>query len=65
MVPASSGTTQMIIGGVAAGFTLFVVSRIAEEFGDTGVLPAFLAAWAPAAVGLMLALSLLLHLEDG
>jgi lipopolysaccharide export system permease protein len=59
------GTTQMIIGGVAAGFTLFVVSRIAEEFGDTGVLPAFLAAWAPAAVGLMLALSLLLHLEDG
>ena len=28
-------------------------------------LPVILAAWAPAAAGLMIALSLLLHLEDG
>ena len=59
------GTAQMIGSGVAAGFALFMVSKIAQQFGDTGVLPAVLAAWAPAAVGLMLALSLLLHLEDG
>ncbi len=59
------GTAQMIAGGVAAGFALFVVSKVAQEFGQSGVLPTFLAAWAPAAVGLMLALSLLLHLEDG
>lgn len=59
------GTAQMIASGVAAGFSLFVISKIAEEFGDTGVLPTFLAAWAPAAVGLMLAVTMLLHLEDG
>jgi lipopolysaccharide export system permease protein len=59
------GTAQMIGSGVAAGFALFVISKIAQQFGDTGVLPTLLAAWAPAAVGLMLALSLLLHLEDG
>ena len=59
------GVAQMIAGGVAAGFLLFVVSKVAEEFGQSGALPAPLAAWAPAAAGLMLAVALLLHLEDG
>jgi lipopolysaccharide export system permease protein len=55
----------MIGSGVAAGFALFVVSKITEQFGESGALPAPLAAWAPAMAGLMLAVSLLLHLEDG
>ncbi len=59
------GVAQMIGSGVAAGFMLFVVSKVAEEFGQSGTLPAVLAAWAPAVAGLMLAMSLLLHLEDG
>jgi lipopolysaccharide export system permease protein len=59
------GVAQMIGSGVAAGFALFVVSKIAEEFGQSGTLPPPLAAWAPAAAGLMLAVALLLHLEDG
>ncbi len=59
------GVARMIAGGVAAGFALFMVSKIAEEFGDSGALPVVLAAWAPALAGLLLAISLLLHLEDG
>ncbi len=59
------GVAQMIGSGVAAGFALFVVSKVAEEFGQSGALPAALAAWAPAVAGLLLAVSLLLHLEDG
>ena len=59
------GVAQMVGSGVAAGFVLFTVSKVAEEFGQSGVLPAVLAAWAPAGAGLMLAVSLLLHLEDG
>lgn len=59
------GVAQMIAGGVAAGFLLFVISKVAEEFGQSGALPTPLAAWAPAAAGLMLAVALLLHLEDG
>jgi lipopolysaccharide export system permease protein len=59
------GVAQMIGSGVAAGFMLFVVSKVTEEFGQSGTLPAPLAAWAPAVAGLMLAVSLLLHLEDG
>ena len=59
------GVAQMIACGVAAGFVLFVVSKMAEEFGQSGALPVVLAAWVPAASGLMLAIALLLHTEDG
>lgn len=59
------GVAQMIGSGVAAGFALFVVSKVAEEFGQSGALPPALAAWAPTVSGLMLSVALLLHLEDG
>jgi lipopolysaccharide export system permease protein len=59
------GVAQMIASGVATGFALFVVSKIAEEFGQTGALPVALAAWAPAVSGMMVAIALLLHTEDG
>jgi lipopolysaccharide export system permease protein len=66
MRPARRGGVARMIGsGVAAGFVLFVVSKMAEEFGQSGALPVVLAAWAPTAAGLMLALTLLLHTEDG
>lgn len=59
------GVARMIAGGVAAGFALFVLDRVTGEFGEAGTLPVTLAAWAPSAAGLLLALGLLLHLEDG
>ena len=59
------GVAQMIGGGVAAGFALFMISKVAEEFGQSGALPPMLAAWVPGASGLMLAVALLMHLEDG
>lgn len=66
MRPARRGGTMRMVGaGVGAGFALFTISKIAEEIGQSGALPPALAAWAPALAGLMLAVSLLLHLEDG
>ena len=59
------GVAQMIAAGVAAGFALCVLDKITGEFGEAGTLPVALAAWAPTIAGLLLALSLLLHLEDG
>ena len=59
------GVARMLVGGAVAGFALFMISKLAEQFGDSGAIPAALAAWAPAAAGLLLALTLLLHLEDG
>jgi len=66
MRPARHGrVSEMLLSGVASGFALFVITRVAGEYGKSGALPLLLAAWAPAAAGLMLALALLLHLEDG
>lgn len=59
------GVARMVAAGVAAGFALFVLDRITAEFGESGALPVWLAAWAPSIAGLLLALGLLLHLEDG
>ncbi|MBO1076958.1 LPS export ABC transporter permease LptG [Roseomonas marmotae] len=60
------GDVARMLGlGVGAGFSLFLLDKVAEEFGQAGNLPVELAAWAPSAAGLMLALTLLLHLEDG
>lgn len=66
MRPARRGGVARMIGsGIGAGFVLFTVSKVAEEFGRSGALPPMLAAWAPAGAGLLFALALLLHLEDG
>jgi lipopolysaccharide export system permease protein len=59
------GVARMLAYGIAAGFALFVLDRITGEFGEAGTLPVTLAAWAPTVAGLLLALALLLHLEDG
>lgn len=59
------GVARMIGSGIAAGFLLFTISKVAEQFGNSGALPTVLAAWAPTLAGLCLAVSLLLHLEDG
>lgn len=66
MRPARRGGTVMLAGsGVAAGFSLFVLTKVVGEFGVGGAVPVAIAAWTPTIVGLMLAISLLLHLEDG
>ncbi len=59
------GVMKMIACGIGAGFALFIVTKVANEFGQSGGLPVMLAAWAPAGAGLLLAVALLLHLEDG
>ena len=59
------GVARMVAAGTSAGFALFVLDRVTGEFGEAGTLPVTLAAWAPAVAGLLLALALLLHLEDG
>ena len=71
-LPLLAGTMALVSAGFsmrparhAAGFALFTVSKIAEQFGESGALPPVMAAWAPTGAGLLLAITLLLHLEDG
>lgn len=56
---------RMILGGVTAGFVLYVVTEIARDLGSEGLVPAALAAWAPGVVATLLGVTSLLYREDG
>jgi lipopolysaccharide export system permease protein len=59
------GVGKMVAGGVAAGFVLYVATKIVGDMGGAGLLSAPVAAWAPALVGSLLGALALLHQEDG
>ncbi|MBN9452983.1 MAG: LPS export ABC transporter permease LptG [Bosea sp.] len=59
------GVTKLVIGGVAAGFVLYVATQLSEELGSSGIVNPIVAAWLPAALGAMLGALALLHQEDG
>ena len=59
------GVIPMISAGILAGFLLFIIAKVADQFGNSGILPAVIAAWTPTLTGFCFAVSLLLHLEDG
>ena len=56
---------RMIISGVAVGFMLYVVTKIAWDLGSGGIVPPPLAAWLPTIVATLVGITVLLHLEDG
>lgn len=55
----------VILGGIVAGFMLYVVSVLVRTFGASGAIPAFVAAWLPVVVAFALGVTVLLHKEDG
>jgi lipopolysaccharide export system permease protein len=59
------GVQKMILGGVAAGFLLYVLSKITEDLSKAQLMPVIAAAWTPALVGAMTGLVALLFQEDG
>ncbi|WP_135449055.1 MULTISPECIES: LPS export ABC transporter permease LptG [Tabrizicola] len=59
------GTGRMVLYALLSGFAIYFLRNFAQALGDTGQIPIALAAWTPPAAAVMLALSLLLHLEDG
>jgi lipopolysaccharide export system permease protein len=59
------GLARVIPGGIAAGFVLYVVTKLAEDLGGAGFVSPVVAAWTPAIVGLLMSVTVLLHLEDG
>ncbi|MHA1528861.1 MAG: LPS export ABC transporter permease LptG [Alphaproteobacteria bacterium] len=59
------GLGYMALGCVLSGFGYFFLSDIAAALGASGVVPVLIAAWAPPLSAVLLALGLLLHLEDG
>ena len=55
----------VILGGILAGFVLYVVSEVIQAFGEAGTLPPIVAAWLPVVVAASLGTTVLLHKEDG
>jgi lipopolysaccharide export system permease protein len=63
--PRRGGTLALVIAGIAAGFLLYFVSNLVAALGQNASIPVALAAWTPAGVSTLVAVTLLLHLEDG
>ena len=55
----------MIAGGVISGFLVYFTSNLVYALGFSGGLPVILAAWTPPLVTIMVATTVLLHVEDG
>lgn len=55
----------MILGGVGAGFLLYVAMEVARQLGRSGVIADVWAAWTPVVVAMLTGLTILLHQEDG
>ena len=54
-----------ILGGILAGFVLYVVSELIQAFANAGTIPPVVAAWLPVLVASALGTTVLLHKEDG
>jgi lipopolysaccharide export system permease protein len=59
------GVGTMVSGGVAAGFVLYVCTKLVGDLGGAGLVSATVAGWSPAVVGSLCGVLALLHQEDG
>jgi lipopolysaccharide export system permease protein len=59
------GVQSMVSGGVAAGFVLYVATKLVNDLGGVGFFSATVAGWSPAVVGCLFGVYVLLHQEDG
>lgn len=59
------GVPHMVLGGVAAGFLLYVLSKVTEDLSKAQLMHSVTAAWLPVAAGALTGIVTLLFQEDG
>jgi lipopolysaccharide export system permease protein len=59
------GVPQMVLSGIAAGFLLYVLSKVSEDLSKAQLLHPVSAAWLPVLVGGVTGCVVLLYQEDG
>jgi lipopolysaccharide export system permease protein len=59
------GVQKMVLFGVAAGFLLYVLSKVVEDMSKAELMQPAAAAWVPALIGGLVGLVALLYQEDG
>lgn len=58
-------TGLAVLASIMMGFTLYYIRNFAQILGENGQISIILAAWTPPVAAVLLALGLLLHMEDG
>lgn len=58
-------TGTLVLLAMACGFFIFFLRNFAQVLGNNGQIPILMAAWIPPVAAILLALGLLLHLEEG
>jgi lipopolysaccharide export system permease protein len=58
-------SSTAILGGILAGFLLYVVTAMAEALGSAGVIAPVISAWLPVIAASFFGVTFLLHREDG
>jgi len=58
-------TGLAVLASIMMGFTLYYIRNFAQILGENGQISIALAAWTPPVASVLLALGLLLHMEDG
>ncbi len=59
------GQMQLMVLSIGAGFALYVLSEVSTALGESEIAPVALAAWSPAVIASLIAISALLHVEEG
>ncbi|HWP26442.1 MAG TPA: LPS export ABC transporter permease LptG [Xanthobacteraceae bacterium] len=59
------GVPKMVLGGVAAGFLVYVMAKVTNDLGKAELLYPLIAAWIPVLFGGFIGLLALLYMEDG
>ena len=59
------GIGRLVLGGITAGFVLYVANELAEDLGGVGLVPPVVAAWTPTLVAVLMGTTVLLYQEDG
>ncbi len=60
-----SNTSMSVLTAIMLGFGLYYIRNFAQILGESGQIPIMLAAWAPPVASFLLAIGILLHMEDG
>jgi lipopolysaccharide export system permease protein len=59
------GVQKMVLSGVAAGFLLYILSKVTDDMSKAGLMHPVAAAWLPVLVGGLTGFVALLYQEDG
>jgi lipopolysaccharide export system permease protein len=60
----SGGAFKLVLAAVGSGFLLYVLSEVSTAIGESGTAPAPLAAWTPALVATIVAITFLIRHEE-